>query len=147
MLAIVFLFIDFLCFALLSEWIVYSSLTYLINVVVAPKTTLHSVRFYLALACFLLLDFAMHQRVGLCLAFIFVMVILTTALKPMLLQARGALFTLWTILFFIYEHFVIKYYVFSLSVPLSVTIIKILVNLGIGYAMLWGRWGNRSLIT
>jgi hypothetical protein len=136
LLALLFLLLDFLSFALMQQWFLYLSLVYLIHLIVLPNFSLQSPRFYTALICFLLVDFAMYGRFGLGLAFIVIAITLTKSLKPILLRPRFTLTTLWIILFFLFENFIINPYMLSLSNSMLTMTLKIVINLLFGYVLL-----------
>lgn len=138
--------VDFMAFAVMSQWLVYGALVYLMSIIIMPAKKISKALFLPVLAMVMLQDFAIHGRVGLILMFIVPMILVTLALKDVLLRARWALMVIWVVCFFLFDDFFITLILFSSPIDPSVTIIKILVNLIIGYAILWGKRGNRSLV-
>ncbi len=146
LLPVTFLLIDFVSYALFEQWLMYSVLMYLISIAVMPGKMCSKSLLYGVLALVLIHDFAVYGRFGLILAFLVPMILITFAIKDMLLSARFGLMGIWIISFILFDDLFIKMIVFSGPIVPSVTIMKILFNLIIGYGIYRGKRGNRSLI-
>jgi hypothetical protein len=145
MIPIILLFIDLLSFALFSQWLVYSTFVYLVLVLLRWRTEHEWGTIGVALSSFVLLDFVIHGRVGLGLAFVVPMMFLVFRFKYTLLYANVVIFTLCLLTFFSFESFVLYPYIHDQMPRLTVTIVKFFINLVIGFVVLWYTQGNRSL--
>ncbi len=145
MIAIIFLFIDFLCAALFQEWLVYSTLAYLIASIITLRQPEKKATFWITVNAFLLLDFAIYGRFGLGLIYFLFVLFAIRVLKTALLKGDKALFFACLTLYFVMENALWFNLLMYQPQPFLVTTIKIFINLVVGYVTLWGMQGNRSL--
>jgi hypothetical protein len=127
-----------------GQWFIFSTMAYFTVVTVKTPEYNRSFAFYNALFAFLLEDFLVNGRFGLGLIYVIILLCMVALLKEVLLNAPLMLGALGVIVFFLLEDLLIKYGLFSTYFPLSVTSMKILINVGISVLVLWGRRGNRS---
>lgn len=147
MVPLALLCLDFLSFAFLQQWLVYSTLCYLVVTIVLPKTTQPSWLVGTTVFTFLLHDFAMHGRFGLALIFLIPAWLIISKLKYTLHNGSLILITLSLIAFFVGENLILYAFFDGLQPSPLVTSVKIFINIAIGYAFFWGMQGNRALVT
>ena len=135
MLILLALFADFLTASLCSSWVLHSVLAYLLVRVSLPAERTPWAMITLASTAFLLTDFAAHEILGMGFLYLVPMVLLLLRLKMMLVHGAAWLVFIGFCGFFAYE---------SLVCGASVTIIKISINLLVGYLTLLGLRGNRA---
>ena len=138
------LLIDCVVWNFTGQWFLFSTMAYFTVFTVRTPEYTRTATFYNALIAFLLEDFLVNGRFGLGLIYVIVLLCMITLLKEVLLNAPLMLSALGVIVFFLIEDIVIKYGLFSTYFPLSVTSMKILLNVGISVLVLWGRRGNRA---
>lgn len=146
MVPLALLCIDFLAFSFLQQWLVYSTLCYLIVTMVLPKPIEPRWLAGITVFAFLLHDFAMHGRFGLALIFLAPAWLIISRLKYTLLNASWILIALSITAFFIVENLVLYACLDGYQPSLFVTSVKIFINIAIGYVVFWGMRGNRSLV-
>lgn len=144
---IILLFIDCTLWGVFQQWLLYITLCYLIIVLTDVTTETDWWSRMGAIIAFLLQDFVCHGRFGLALLAILPLVWAIEKLKYTLLNASFVLFTGCLIAFFCIENVIFYRLVEGNPLPISVTIGKIFINLIVGYVILWGSQGNRSLVT
>ncbi len=127
-----------------GQWLLFSAMVYFTVFTVKTPEYTRTFTFYNALIAFLLEDFLVNGRFGLGLIYVAILLCMIALLKEVLLNAPLMLGALGVIVFFLLEDIFIKYCLFSTYFPLSVTSMKILLNVGISVLVLWGRRGNRS---
>lgn len=144
--AIFFFILDIICFSFFGQWLVCSTLVYLIAQLVRPKTSDQYGQAFLPAFLFLIIDFAMHERFGISLLFLLPAYFVIKHAKDALLKAQPILLTLSVISFFLIQNVVFYRFLMGFDHPIFVTNVKIFINLIIGSLILWGMQGNRSLV-
>ncbi len=142
---VILLFTDFFFFGLYDQWLVHSSFVYLVLLLLRWRTEREWGSIGVALTFFMLIDFVIHGRFGIGLAFVAPMMFLVFRFKYTLLYANIIILTICLLTFFCFESFVIYPYLHDLRPCLTVTIVKFFINLAIGFVVLWYTQGNRSL--
>jgi len=139
--------LDFVVAALLQQWLVFGLLSYYVLLILHPRGQERWGLIWTSFLLLLLQDFARYDRFGLGLLSILPILLIISRYKYALLQAQRILFPLSLGLFFIVDYYVGNYVIRGDFHLLPVTIGKILINLVIGYVILWGLQGNRSSLT
>lgn len=147
MIAFAFFLIDFICFSLFDGWYVQSLLIYFIfNQLMEYEDVGSLRRLYIPLILLLLQDCFFHGRFGLALIYLLPIAVWAGKLRMIFLDAAGALLYVFIINSILFEHFFIKKLLLSGNISLFGTLFKICVNLCLGYLVLLGTRGNRSLL-
>ncbi len=136
--------IDFVLFAWLGHWFVYSLFPLMILTMVQWRSYEGRVAMVWSIALFLIQDFARHGRAGLALILLLPILWAIVRLRDTLQSASWVLLCLSTIGFIFSENTFFYAFMQGIRVPLAVTMMEILVNLSIGYVVLWNMLGNRS---
>ena len=134
MLILLALFADFFVASLCSTWMLHSVLAYLLVRVSLPAERTPWTMITLASAAFLLTDFTAHGVLGMGFLYLVPTLFLLLRLKTMLVHGAAWLVFIGFCGFFAYE---------ALVCGASVTIVKISLNLIVGYLTLLGLRGNR----
>lgn len=141
---LLFLF-DFFCWNLLEQWIVYSLMAYFVVYFVRTDQVKFDLTLSVCLIGLMLQDFIVYGLVGVGLLFWIPVFFLIARVRGSLLHAAWLLFTVILISFFIAENSVFCRFILARQPSILVTIMKIFINLIIGYVVFWGSLGNRSL--
>ncbi len=137
-------FIDFVCFAWLGQWFVYSLFPLMILTMVQWRSYEGRVAMVWSIALFLTQDFARHGRAGLALIVLLPLLWMIVRLRDTLQYAPWVLMILSIIGFILAENIFFYAFTEGNQVPVTVTMMEILVNLCIGFVVLWNMLGNRS---
>lgn len=137
---------DFLCASFFQQVVVYSLAAYFFVMLALHEQDVRDFYFNIIPSGALLLfqGFFLHDRFGLMVTFIIPLVLTAYILNRIVIHP-GFLLPLFSCYFFICQDFLIKKYLFLQKFHIGVTIEKILINLIVGYLVLWGIQGNRSL--
>jgi len=143
---LLFFFLDYVMWAICAQWIVYSVLAYF---VVSNGTRVHAALtvkdFYFPLFLLIMQDSIRYNRCGLGFIYLVPIVAVMLVLRKVMLELgvfmpfvciTGALFL---------EEILVKKLVFGMDIDFFATLLKIFVTLGVGYLVLLGMRGNRSL--
>ncbi len=147
MLALLFFFLDFLLYTLLSGWIIQSLLVFFIlQQLLASSYTYTFKNFYLPLGLLILQDCFLYGRFGLILVYLIPLVFLARYLRVMFLDAAGTLLSFFIVGIVFFDQFFIKKVVFLNIFSWKATLLKIFINLCIAYLVLLSTRSNRSLL-
>lgn len=143
--AFVLCLIDFIVAAYLQSWVMYSLLAYFLVLLSIPRPAMRDTLGSLLISLVLLVaqDFYFYDRCGLILVYLIPLILVAHIINRIVISP-ALLLPFLTSYFFLIESFMIKNYLFLQSIPIDVTIQKILINIVVGYLVLWGVRGNRS---
>jgi hypothetical protein len=144
-LSLLFLLIDLVVFNLLNQHVVFLTAVYAMYLIVDRIDFYKDYRWYMALLMFSLENFLIFDRFGIELIYLLPVALAAYHLKKALLQGRAIVLTAIIMGFFISEKMLIMPIFTDISLAWSVTILKISINLMLGYSALLGRLGNRWL--
>jgi hypothetical protein len=139
--------LDIVSFAFFQQWLLFSLFCYYVFLLLQRRGEECFGQIWLSLALLLLQDFIRYDRFGLGLLSLLPILLIVFRYKYALLHAQSILFPLSVCIFFGMDYYVGNYLMQGDFHLLPVTIGKILINLAIGYAVLYGLQGNRSSLT
>ncbi len=144
MLALVMFFLDFICLCLFQRWLIHALPIYFLSKVVMEEEKPIKLPVLLGyLALIVLQDYSMNGHFGLCLIYIVPMIFGFRQLKFFFYKAP-LLFLMTTTIFYITAQvLIVDKLVLGQDVFLTVTIIKIFVNLAVGILVFLGTRGDR----
>ncbi len=145
--AFLFFFLDFLAFAFLSKWVVHSLLVYFIVLQLKKRGEEAFFSFFFCFPLFLLLiqDLFFSGRVGISFVFLLPILFCARQVRFLLIPAIAIFVPIFLIFAMASQDFFIKGWLLGQNIHFYSTIIKIFINIIIGYMVLWCMRGNRSL--
>jgi hypothetical protein len=142
--AFMFTLLDFIFYAWLGQWIVYSLLPLVIITMIRWRKNEGRIALVMTIMLFLFQDFIRHGRAGLALIVLIPLLWLISLWRDTLLYAPWVLLTFGTILFILIENYLFYGAIIGVNSSLPVTIGQILISLCVGYVVLWNMLGSRS---
>lgn len=137
--------VDFVVFVLFNQWYVYSVLIYFLILLLPQQMPDRKVELGLGIIFFLLQDFVRFGRFGLGLVVLVPIMWANYRFRYTLLRADRILFSLSLMIYFVAENVLLYPFFQETAISWTVTIVKIFINLILGYVVFWGTQGNRSL--
>jgi hypothetical protein len=136
--------LDFIAYAWFGRWLLYGLLTLVIIAMLRWRSYEGYGALSLTTGLFLLEDFVRHGRVGLALVALIPLWLMIRLWRDTLLYASWILFGFGTIFFIFNENYLFCVCTTGIVPSLAVTMLQILINLCVGYVVLWNMLGNRS---
>jgi len=146
MLALLFFFLDFLCFAYFKQWLVSSLLIFIAHKQSVSQNNYYSFQyFWFPIILLLFQDCFLHTRFGLALVYLVPMLLIAYFFRPLLFNAPKTLPLVLIIFAISTESILVNWLILGKNISVLSTIIKIFTNIVIEYTVLLGMRGNRPL--
>jgi len=136
--------LDFIAYAFLGRWILYSLLPLVLIVMMRWRSDEGRGALLWATSLFLLQDFVRHGRAFLALIVLIPLCWAIISWRDTLLYAQWILLSLGIIVFILVENNLFYAFTTGATPSLAVTMLQILINLCVGYVVLWNMLGSRS---
>jgi hypothetical protein len=136
--------LDFIAYAYLGRWLVYSLLSLVLIMMMRWRSDEGRGALLWTTGLFLLQDFARHGRAFVSLIILIPLCWAIISWRDTLLYAQWILLSLGIIVFIFVENNVFYAFTTGATPCLAVTMLQILINLCVGYVVLWNMLGSRS---